>query len=650
MFLYDDDPLTGAGKDFATKYKKFHGRWLFYTWLFADIPILIGFFGKSFGLSYRVHSLLMTVVSTAVIVIMSLIYYVAHFKAKHSPTPGYAYGNDYADDKGPFFAYISNHGKMAKLIFWCTVIQAFGGSLLERLYLLKNSKISKYKKFSRWMHGAFGMFLWAATRCQMYYKQGGWDWVMIKPWVQKIFLVSYIGLPIIVVVFKIVSILPNWKNPFKRAKGATKNPNQNKIVALLKSGATRAEMIRDYPNKTVMIFEDKVYDMSGYIHPGGDIFFQNQNWNEVSRYMNGAHPDERTGTKINHSISAFLAMDMRLIGNIASNPQQNSERDLCVIYNNKLQSLGWTQNQRWKVVSKVLLSPKLVLMRFQNPLFKVKTELKGIRWIGRHFYIKGGSRKKPYTTVISLCDEYNSYRVSLLQKIDQLHSGMAAQNEAKATTQNFEIPEFSNTLCFAIKPYGKYSLSSAITSAKKNSSSFSISGPYGAGIDLSESFSGRCVIMTIGTGYLPFIDLFDFLLKKAAHNLFKSANRQDLLQTIQPAQDYEKILKGASFEFFGSFASKADFVGVEWIEKLYQMSEDGDMGLFRAQIKIEKNQGGVNLPMTNSFFNYNFVKEKLFRDGTKPDKLILCGTSEFMKSVAGYCEDLGFPRGRIQFI
>jgi hypothetical protein len=85
---------------------------------------------------------------------------------------------------------------------------------------------------------------------------------------------------------------------------------------------------------------------------------------------------------------------------------------------------------------------------------------------------------------------------------------------------------------------------------------------------LTDEFTGRTVIISLGTGILPFLDLFDFLLKKTIYQVFKLEEKENLLQFVKPEQDYDQIMKNASFELYGSFSNSKDFLGADWIHKL----------------------------------------------------------------------------------
>ena len=57
-----------------------HDHHLFWLWILADIPILIGIFGKSFGISYRVHSLTMSFVLVATLLLITMEYFKVHLR------------------------------------------------------------------------------------------------------------------------------------------------------------------------------------------------------------------------------------------------------------------------------------------------------------------------------------------------------------------------------------------------------------------------------------------------------------------------------------------------------------------------------------------------------------------------------------------
>jgi predicted ferric reductase len=59
----------------------------------------------------------------------------------------------------------------------------------------------------------------------------------------------------------------------------------------------------------------------------------------------------------------------------------------------------------------------------------------------------------------------------------------------------------------------------------------------GRGLEISDKEKGKFVIMAAGTGILPFLDLLDFLLKKAISLSLKKKGASSEVK-VYPKQDY----------------------------------------------------------------------------------------------------------------
>lgn len=123
-----------------------HKMWLFYAWTYADIPLLIGRYGRKMSLSYRLHSLVMTF-----IIAVTLIFEVAE------KVRGRVLGHN-------TYARHPAHVIGAWVIFIINIIQAVGGSALETFLLSKNNRLSGYKKYIRIVHGVLGFTVWATAK------------------------------------------------------------------------------------------------------------------------------------------------------------------------------------------------------------------------------------------------------------------------------------------------------------------------------------------------------------------------------------------------------------------------------------------------------------------------------------------------------
>jgi predicted ferric reductase len=126
---------------------------------------------------------------------------------------------------------------------------------------------------------------------------------------------------------------------------------------------------------------------------------------------------------------------------------------------------------------------------------------------------------KPYTQLVSLSNEVTEFRQNLIKLLDVRGTSLG---EAEIKEHQFNLDSVTNELTFAIKPYNLRSgaLSTKLVNVGEGSN-IRLKGPFGSGLNLTDDFNGRSLIICLGTGILPFLDLFDFLLKKAIYQVFK---------------------------------------------------------------------------------------------------------------------------------
>lgn len=70
-----------------------------------------------------------------------------------------------------------------------------------------------------------------------------------------------------------------------------------------------------------------------------------------------------------------------------------------------------------------------------------------------------------------------------------------------------------SALRFCIKKYKNGTFTQFLFSSQADKK-FSIMGPYGRGLRLNSKSAGYYIIIAAGTGILPFIDLFHYMLLK----------------------------------------------------------------------------------------------------------------------------------------
>jgi hypothetical protein len=392
------------------------------------------------------------------------------------------------------------------------------------------------------------------------------------------------------------------------------------------------------------------------------------------------HEDELTNSgKHAHSSDAYKILDDHYIGTVL--PALASEIDDTNPLVEKASETSVQADCAFELGYKKKVSQNLVILRLQNLAFKQRLNLKGVKWMGRHYYlgIPLSNNFKPYTQVVSLSNEAIEYRESLI-RLFEMREDTNVRMEAES--DKLQLPHFTNELTFAIKPYGlrPNAVSQKLVSVSE-SSEISLKGPFGQGLGLTSDFDGRSVIITLGTGVLPFLDLFDFLLKKATYLVFKDEGLNELSQVISPQQDYDHIMKNASFEFYGSFNHSQDFIGAEWISKLESISKRFNLGLFSSQISVHTEVEGPTQKfekIPGKKINPKFLREKILLSKEKlqslnvrpdataknsknvnlealrlsrdVDRVYLCGPSNFLAETSSDLIQMGFPQGRIYYV
>lgn len=171
-----------------------------------------------------------------------------------------------------------------------------------------------------------------------------------------------------------------------------------------------------------------------------------------------------------HSRVGFQLMeDSCYIGNLYS-PERDSE---WVIRVNGYSNAAFS-NDAWFMRSKEKLSPSTYLYEFYNPRFKVKLEIPGVGWIGRHYVLTNCRKSRLYTNCTMLDLKIIKYRERLLQWYEnEFEENSAEQQEI----EEIEYPSESECLVLVIKAYnGKKALSEELKGIESGAI-YTIQGP-----------------------------------------------------------------------------------------------------------------------------------------------------------------------------
>jgi len=121
--------------------------------------------------------------------------------------------------------------------------------------------------------------------------------------------------------------------------------------------------------------------------------------------------------------------------------------------------------------------------------------------------------ERPYSVV--MC--YNTTNINRREAILEYFKAQIIEGNDKYFPK-METTILSNDITFIIKKHNFSSNMSRFLHSTGHKP-YEITGPYGLGLELDESSDGLHYAFCQGTGVLPFLDLIDFLLRKAIYTI-----------------------------------------------------------------------------------------------------------------------------------
>jgi len=280
----------------------------------------------------------------------------------------------------------------------------------------------------------------------------------------------------------------------------------------------------------------------------------------------------------------------------------------------------------WSLATKTELSTYIAKFDFECYGYDIDPWVKDIRHVGRHMKIKHVSHSKTrlYTLVLSQT-ELRTKRRNLLWSKDPKDAKLAADL----------LNTNSKTLPLILKKYESPkadTFSSFLHSCLPSTGNFSIEGPFGTGLDLTPRSTGLHYIFAAGTGILPFLDLFDYLLESV----------------LVPGSTSNIFKNGFKLHIFASFAQMNDFVGRDICEKLIQACRDSDMqDAVKMTIRSREAKENELFTVTKESFDVAFIRKNVT---SACERVYICGPPVFNQQLPVAFEEIGLSKTKIIFV
>ena len=167
-------------------------------------------------------------------------------------------------------------------------------------------------------------------------------------------------------------------------------------------------------------------------------------------------------------------------------------------------------------------------------------------------------------------------------------------------------------------------------------------------MELTATLGGTVYLFAGGTGILPFLDLLDYLLKKAIFLASSQRKTSSNLVNLYNENYSETFERSLGVVLFGSFATIEDFTGYDFIRKLFEISRDENLRLFEMTIRMGKGIKLPDIPSTEETFNSEFIKKHV--EGSKLSRAYICGPPGMNNSVPKALKKIGIPQSKIYIV
>jgi NAD(P)H-flavin reductase len=560
---------------------------------------------------------------------------------------------------------LTYHFYIGLVIMGLLVLQSPGGIFIF-------TKMQSFKAFSKLEvaklgHMITGGLIYVLAKANLFF--GIYTYNSIPGFTQNIDPLLYYALPMslgAIFLMKMVTELQHrakYNKPyiFKTADQIkSSNPEHQKLLKLLSQDVPLSRInVEIDPNVKWVTLDDTLYVLDDFLHPGGNFIVEAVKGREIGRFIYGAYGLEIIGdeTKHLHSFLAKKALDEFAVGVIPQNLALFSgvqggrvakDDSLNSIKSSLLTSMS---ANKWRLAAKTELSSTTVRYEFECSGTKVNSRINNLAHFGKHFKINHPNHPttRLYTVIISQDERNCKFRESLYETFESL-----LNTPLEAAVLESEFKHQTHTLPLVIKNYRTNSaFSSYIYNAEVGKDEFNISGPHGLGLGLSHDSEGEHYIFAAGTGILPFLDLFDCLLRKVIHEALSARIPKPQLQKLNIIDEElaDSFNKNIRFTLFASFREPDDFVGKMIIEKLCDYCNRFNSKMFRATIRIARDDAPLtHAHMTRERFDATFIRKQIGALNEHAPKVFICGPPIFNKEIYQAVTTHGISKERITLV
>eukprot|EP00357_Protocruzia_adherens_P031897 CAMPEP_0114989304 /NCGR_PEP_ID=MMETSP0216-20121206/10120_1 /TAXON_ID=223996 /ORGANISM="Protocruzia adherens, Strain Boccale" /LENGTH=584 /DNA_ID=CAMNT_0002352261 /DNA_START=234 /DNA_END=1988 /DNA_ORIENTATION=+ len=509
-------------------------------------------------------------------------------------------------------------------IYQLVVGIAFKGILMY--YKGGDSKEEKLSVFSFWakrIHIYIGYAILAYSAVQV-----GSGVAIHWPWLLPFVIVWYC------LILTLEVILYHRKSQEGKEGYTAISRNEDPVNALL-SFKSFEEVQREWQKQKPiwMIYEGTIYDVSTYAkhHPGGLYIFKASTFHDdVGRYLDGGY-----GYSVR--IPAHLH-NKKILEELMPKYQVaiiNIQQTVMTFLDPKVKMSFHPVWNECAILAKHDLTSDTSVFYFKADSFGCFPDRLAVTDLGRHFrlatMIEGKEVARYYTTIFAFSVSRSKKRTDYCKKL-------GVESNSKGVEDLDMSLNTSLPLCIKKYPFAGAKMTPFLHQFKnvegegnpEFSCNFQIIGPSGLGLGLSPQSKGLHIALVAGTGVLPFLDLYDFILERAMeHDVERLSGDGNFLQEFQ-------IVTHATFR------TQKEALGLEIMKACEKACQQNKL-------------------RTAEHFEFYFSKEDNKRlrpdvvesnksEFQRAEKIYVCGPPSFNDGFKFALRAIGIPREKVFFI
>lgn len=426
-----------------------------------------------------------------------------------------------------------------------------------------------------------------------------------------------------------------------------------------------------------VVFEDHLYDLKDFVHPGGNFVVKMCKGTDITKYVYGfssllVYDHDKKIYRIinyNHSFRTFNVFNRTCIGVFNKPPlftekaKSSQLRTSVSLATNLLDSRYALQTEKLnyqhrETIGMLFLPLKtfeidfnrglhLVLIskiaKNESPLY-VDLNVYWIKMVGRYFLYSFKNSKKLllYSTLslnptyLSLRNRYYKDMVPWMAEMDEAYKpDLVKELEAVGESEdnNFNICRY----CSVIGYYNN----------KKDFKSFNLKGPFGLGLNFTSSSSQSFLVIIDNEGLIPFLDFIEIITQK---ELIIDSYQNIRGNTWIFTNEY-KLCYNNGIQFYvywqisRSFAESAKVLGLTQLQKYRFMTKRCNVAkpvIIDVFIKNNTLDFGVYDQLKKLKSDFSFDLANIIKHSKLGDfKVIISGSKNFQKD---FVEKKAFPK------